>query len=87
MFNELVDETDPSKPKKKRAKETFFRKYLHDTRYKMDGDSAKTERVYIEKPISVDSVSASFQDIVSKLGFNMPNAKKVITIYRWKGEI
>ncbi|CAL8143954.1 unnamed protein product [Orchesella dallaii] len=77
MFSDLVDETDPSKPKKKRTKETFFRKFLTDTRFKMNGDSGRNERIYVEKPISVDSVSASFQDIVSKLGFSMPNAQKL----------
>lgn len=82
MFSDLVDETDPTKPRKKRTKETFFRKFLHDTRYKFNGDGTRTERVYIEKPISVESVSASFQDIVSKLGFNMANGKKVAK--NWK---
>lgn len=77
MFSDLVDETDPTKPRKKRTKETFFRKFLTDTRYKMNGEAGRTERIYVEKPISVDSVSQSFQDIVSKLGFSMPNAQKV----------
>ncbi|ODM91712.1 hypothetical protein Ocin01_14969, partial [Orchesella cincta] len=57
MFGDLVDETDPSKPKKKRNKETFFRKFLTDTRYKMNGDAGRTERIYVEKPISYRKVS------------------------------
>ncbi len=69
LLNEILDDSDALKSESKEDREAVLSKYSTELGV-MNGEIQKPEKVpHVQ--VSVDEVSASFQDIVTKLGFSM----------------
>jgi hypothetical protein len=68
LLNEILDDSNALKSDKKQDREAVLSKYSTELGV-MNGEIQKPEKIP-QVHISVDEVSASFQDIVARLGFS-----------------
>jgi len=68
LLNEIFDDAEHLKSDKKQDRDAVLSKYSNDLSM-INGEVQKPEKLP-HLNVSVDEVSASFQDIVSRLGFS-----------------
>jgi hypothetical protein len=67
LLHEILDDAEQLKSDKKQDREAVLSKYSNDLTM-MNGEIHKPEKMSHHVSVSVDEVSASFQDIVNRLG-------------------